>query len=224
MADVQAFVAAIWERWFLLVSGGVVVTIIAVVEKLRRREVHRGLYIAALIGVLLWAAFLAWRDEHKQRVALYEQLHPAVQVYMRWPESWFWNGKRYPSTARIKLDDSAQLEMTTRAYQRMDPMIFAPPTQRLTDVRLFLTFSRAVTPIDYDPTRQPLAIWTTNENNSFYSTIGGAINPGSGANVAEAFCFTVAEAGPLGVRYAFSPAETAPIGGRFNITVKDATP
>lgn len=148
------------------------------------------------------------------------RLRPPIQVYMRWPEAWSWNGQKYSTNAQIKLDDSALLEMPSRQYQRMDPMAFAPPTQRLTNIVVFLTFSRAVIAIDCDPASPPLARWVPNENNTFYSVIN-AINPGLGGNVEEAFCFTVDAPGRLEVAYTFGPAETAPVRGHFNIVVKE---
>jgi hypothetical protein len=148
-------------------------------------------------------------------------LFPAIRVYMRWPESWFWDGRRYPQDAQIELNESALLEMTTRSPQRMDPMAFAPPTQRLSNIVVFLTFSREVLPLVCDPTRPQLAIWTPSGNNTFYSVIEHPINPGIGGNVEEAFCFAVENPGQLGVTYTFSPAETAPVRGRFNIIAKE---
>lgn len=221
MELLKAYLGETATSWFGVV--GVVSTIVWVLEMagLKIPKLRPTLALVVAFACFSIAQFQTYRTMAAKADALYAQLHPDIRVYMRWPESWFWNGERYPQSAKITLDDSAKLEMQTKTLQRMDPMAFAPPAQRLSDIAVFLMFSRPVTQRVCDPTRPPLAIWTTNENNSFYSHIVHPINPGLGGNVPEAFCFSVDAPGDLGVTYTFGPAETPPVRGHFNIVVKD---
>lgn len=242
VAELSAYVASLFNMWLAVVGGVfVVVEVVQFFTNHDWREWLRSHRWRFAMVVLMAAQFGAYQNTTKARDAdtrtfkgeierlsgevarLDGLLHPPIHVYMRWPESWLWNGSRYPDNARIKLDDSARLEMQTRTFQRMDPMAIAPPTQRLTNIIVFLTFSRAVKPIVCDPSRSPLAVWIPDEHNTYYSVIHD-INPGLGGNVEEAFCFSVDDPGSLGVKYTFGPAETAPLRGGFDIVVKELRP
>ena len=214
LSELAAYGASLLNIWFWAAAS--VIGLMEVVSFFARHDWqwlkgHRW----KLAGVLLVVAqFGAYQNAMKARTAdvqmfngeiqalkaeiarLDAALHPPIQIYMRDPESWLWNGIRYPQNARIALDQSTQVEMPIKANQRLNLTVQAPLTQRLTDVNVFLSFSRPVASLMCDPSRPifPPA-WTPTNNNTHYATIR-SVNPGGSAGPYEAFCFSVDEAGP----------------------------
>jgi hypothetical protein len=66
--DLWQFLVAVSRRWYLLVSGGVVITAIGVFERYSETDVALSFYTILLALFIVAAAYLAWRDE-KQKAA-----------------------------------------------------------------------------------------------------------------------------------------------------------
>lgn len=57
------FALALISQWAALVTGGIVVAVIAFVERIRKKPIAGKLFWAAIIASFFFASFLAWRDE-----------------------------------------------------------------------------------------------------------------------------------------------------------------
>lgn len=69
MVELWLFLRAVAHHWATLVTGGFVMALVLVAERWTDKNVP-GWSFWLLIGAFLaWAFFLAWRDEHRRRVA-----------------------------------------------------------------------------------------------------------------------------------------------------------
>ena len=239
-SELFAYSAGLWNGWlagaaiFLAVMGGL--TFFVPRWNLSGAKRHGGKIAVALLIVAQFGAYqgsvkarlddVARLDmdiqELKAEVARLDALlHPDIQAFIRDPESWFWEGVRYPQDARIKLDETARIAMRPATPQRLNLTVVAPLSQALSRVVVFLVFPRPVMPLPCDPNVQVVPpAWTPSNGNAYYTTIS-AINPGGSTGPYEAFCFSVDTKGLLPVRYQVSPSETAPFSGEFTIRVSD---
>lgn len=64
--DLQDFGGGLLRRWGALLSGVVVTVALGVIPSVEGWHVPSGIWKVALVGTVLWAAFLAWRDEHRK--------------------------------------------------------------------------------------------------------------------------------------------------------------
>ncbi len=63
--DVGLFIGAVLVHWFFLLSGGVVMFLVGLVERVRNGNISWRWYISISFLLLFSSFFLAWRDEHK---------------------------------------------------------------------------------------------------------------------------------------------------------------
>jgi hypothetical protein len=72
--DLLLFLRSVGSRWGILMTGGIPMAILALWEHWKGQSVSwRGFVVGALF-FLLWAAYLAWRDEHGKRMALTQEV------------------------------------------------------------------------------------------------------------------------------------------------------
>ncbi len=66
MVEISEFINSVFAHWLALVTGGILVALVFVVEKLTNWKPPRSVYVGLLLVALLPASFLAWRDEHRK--------------------------------------------------------------------------------------------------------------------------------------------------------------
>lgn len=82
LSDIFGFVSGVASYYLLLLGGGTIVTLLAVLERYRKQSIHWRWYSALLGGFFVAACFLAWRDEHHESGGL-EGLNKGLETALK---------------------------------------------------------------------------------------------------------------------------------------------
>jgi hypothetical protein len=72
--DLFFFVRSLVSHWGVLMTGGIPMAILAVWEHWKGQSISWGFFLVGALVFLLWAAYLAWKDEHGKCVALTREI------------------------------------------------------------------------------------------------------------------------------------------------------
>lgn len=68
MKEVWRFVRLVAQHWVTLMSGGIVMVAIAFYERRSGRDAPFYVFLIIAFAFIVWACFLAWRDEYRKRL------------------------------------------------------------------------------------------------------------------------------------------------------------
>ena len=77
MKLLMSFLAAVFSQWLVLMGGAALITILGILERFRGKDVSVRLYLGIMALFVLYACFLAWRDERIAVTACSGQLTDA---------------------------------------------------------------------------------------------------------------------------------------------------
>lgn len=80
MQNLPEFVGAVWNHWVAVMSG-ILALVLSIYARIRKHEVGNIVFFCLALFFIFFATFLAWNDEHKQRMQL-EKSKPELRLSM----------------------------------------------------------------------------------------------------------------------------------------------
>ena len=74
LTDVFVFLRSLVSHWGVLMTGGIPIAILALWEHWTGQSISWGPFSIGALVFVLWAAYLAWKDQHGQWVALTREI------------------------------------------------------------------------------------------------------------------------------------------------------
>ncbi|HEY2234629.1 MAG TPA: hypothetical protein VGK01_14230 [Candidatus Angelobacter sp.] len=117
--DLLAFAEALWAHYRTILGGGVVIILIGQYERYVGHGIGAELYWILILSLLVMAAFLAWRDEHRKAVDL-EYDPPEVEMEIlqvrRYPIPYIGTDGQAIAAQRFHVFVSASIKLNKPQY------------------------------------------------------------------------------------------------------------
>jgi len=65
MSEILQFIVSVLHHWQVLLTGGIVIAALTIYERYKKKALRWQTYFRLIVGFLIVAMFLAWRDEHQ---------------------------------------------------------------------------------------------------------------------------------------------------------------
>jgi hypothetical protein len=79
MDELKLFGRAMLSHWLTLMSGGVIIVVLGIIERATGRNISWSIYIALICALIVIASFLAWQDKHRELIEKHGEVDALIQ-------------------------------------------------------------------------------------------------------------------------------------------------